>query len=78
MKNNSVAAKYSNFLCAVYKGDLATADTVSSYFLSGCEINADKTMCAFSSMVNNNRYYKDLKAKDFVNNNFNNKIKLNI
>jgi len=77
MKNKSIVSNYTDFLFAVYKKDLPKAEKISSYFESGCNIDNDEKMCAFYTIANNSRHYKDLKAKDFVNKKFNKKINLN-
>jgi hypothetical protein len=77
MENKSISSNYTDFLFAVYKKDLPKAEKISSFFESGCHIDDDKKMCAFHTITNNNRYYKVLRARDFIYNKFNKKINLN-
>jgi hypothetical protein len=69
-------SELSSFVVALHDGDLKRANNIVNNFQSGCKIDSDETACAFHEIALNNRYFKDLKAEDFIETNFNKKIDL--
>ena len=70
------ASEFSSFVVALHDKDLKQADNVVNNFNSGCKLDGDETACAFYDIATKNKYFKKLKAENFIESNFNKKIQL--
>jgi predicted transcriptional regulator len=68
--------EFSSFVAALHDKDLKQANNVINTFHSGCKLDEDVTACAFYEVASENKHFKELKAEDFVEVNFNKEIKI--
>lgn len=69
-------SEFSSFVLALHDKNLKEANGVVNNFHSGCKLDGDEIACAFYEVATENKHFKELKAENFVEINFNKKINL--